>query len=140
TGFHAVRQPAGNSRLHDEAVDDHVNVVLFITCQLNLFINGFELAIDADTREALAFYVLEYFLVGPFTLPNNGREELDFGAFGQGLNRIHYLLRGLRLDWLAALVTMRFANAREEQPQVIVDLCDGAYGRARIAVRGFLFN
>ena len=38
-------------------------------------------------------------------------------------------------DRLAALVAVRHADAGEEQPQVVVDLGDGADGRARVARR-----
>ena len=41
------------------------------------------------------------------------------------------LLHRLRLDALAALGAVRDADAREQQPQVVGDLGDGADGRAR---------
>jgi hypothetical protein len=57
-----------------------------------------------------------------------------------GEDLVDDLLGGLAGDGLAAVGTVRHADAREEQSQVVVDLGDGADGRAGVARGGLLVD
>ncbi len=59
---------------------------------------------------------------------------------GQGHDRVGDLLHGLGRDLPAALVAIGFADAREEQTQVVVHLGYGADGGAGVLARGLLFD
>ena len=50
------------------------------------------------------------------------------------------LIDRLRSDWIATARTVPLANAREQDPQVVVDLRDRAYRTSRIIAAGFLRN
>ena len=62
-----------------------------------------------------------------------GREELDARPLGQLHDLIDDLIARLRAHLAAATVAVRLADARVEQPQIVVDLGDRPDGRARIA-------
>ena len=57
-------------------------------------------------------------------------------SFGQREDAVDDLLDALALD-LVAVGTVRMADAREQQPQVVVDLGDRADRRARVAAAPF---
>ena len=59
---------------------------------------------------------------------------------GKREHLIHHLAHGLRRERLTMVRTARFADAREQQSQVVVDLGDRADGRARVVRRRFLFD
>ncbi len=59
---------------------------------------------------------------------------------GQGHDGVDDLLHRLLGDLPAALGAVGMADAGEEQPQVVVDLGDGAHGRARVAAGALLVD
>ena len=59
---------------------------------------------------------------------------------GESEHRVHDLLRRLRPHLFATHRAVLDADARAEQAQVVVDLGDGADGRARVAVGGLLVD
>ncbi len=73
-------------------------------------------------------------------LRDDGRDDLVAGALGQLHELVGDLLHRLALDDLAALGTVRHADARPQQTHVVVDLGDRADGRARVAVRRLLVD
>ena len=60
------------------------------------------------------------------------REHAELGALGQLEDAVDDLVGRLALDLAAADRAVRDADARVEQPQVVVDLGDGAHRRARV--------
>ena len=66
------------------------------------------------------------------------REYLESRALGQRGYLIDHLIDGLLIDLAAALGAVRGAYARVEQAQVVMDLGNGAHGRAGIAAGGLL--
>ena len=65
--------------------------------------------------------------------PDHRGEHLEPGALLHRQHPVDDLLRGLPGDRLAADRAVRLADAGVEQPEVVVDLGDGADGRARVA-------
>ena len=55
-------------------------------------------------------------------------------------DRVHHLGDGLRFERHPVVRAARLAGAREEQPQVVVDLGDGPDRRARVVGGGFLLD
>ena len=89
-------------------------------------LHGF--AVHTGTRIALGQQVLEEVYELALTCADDGREDLQAGAFGVFLQNVHDLLRGLLGDFFAAFGAVRVADARPEQTHVVVDFGDGTDG------------
>jgi len=68
----------------------------------------------------------------PFPAPDDGREDVDALVLRIEHDHVADALERLTGDFLAAVGTVRDADVREEEAQVIVDLRDGPNGRARV--------
>ena len=55
-------------------------------------------------------------------------EHQQTRTFRQSENRRGHFIYGVFLDLTAALDAVGNANAREEQPQIVIDLCNRRYG------------
>ena len=66
-------------------------------------------------------------------------EDEQAGSLGQLQDLVDDLLDGLALD-LVAVGAVRVADAGEQQPEVVVDLGDGADGRARVPTGALLVD
>ena len=127
-GFDGVGQALVNTVLNDDAVDDHLDGVLVLLGELGRVgeLHGF--AVHTGTRIALGQQVLEEVYELALTCTDDGREDLQAGAFGVFLQNVHDLLRGLLGDFFAAFGAVRVADARPEQTHVVVDFGDGTDG------------
>ena len=127
-GFDGVGQALVNTVLNDDAVDDHLDGVLVLLGELGRVgeLHGF--AVHAGTRVALGEQILEEVYELALTCADDGREDLQAGAFGVFLQNVHDLLRGLLGDFFAADGAVRVADARPEQTHVVVNFGDGADG------------
>ena len=127
-GFDGIGQALVNTVLNDDAVDDHLDGVLVLLGELGRVgeLHGF--AVHAGARVALGQQVLEEVHELALTCADDGREDLQAGAFGVFLQNVHDLLRGLLGDFFAADGTVRVANSCPEQTHVVVDFGDGADG------------
>lgn len=98
------------------------------------------LAVDAHAREALFLEILEQ--LGEFTLApgdDRGKDERAH-AFAELHDVVGHLIGRLGLDLAATFGAMGHTDAREEQAQIVVDLGDGANGRAWVLAGGFLID
>ena len=68
------------------------------------------------------------------------RHDEQFRALRQLADLIDHLVDRLLRDGLTALRTVRMADARKEQSEVVVDLRDRADGRARVVARRLLVD
>ena len=99
-----------------------------------------DLAVDPGPREALALQLLEQVGVLALAAADHRREHLVPGALRQLEQPVDDLLRALPGDRLAADRAVRRPGAGEQQPQVVVDLGDGADRRPRVAVGRLLVD
>src|SRR5262249_33552445 len=134
------REALAKVGLHHEAVDDDLDRVLELLVEDDLLLEQPLLAVDLDAREAVAAQLLE-----------DVAELALAAADDRGVDRE---LRPLRqrehlLDDLAARLpgyrapadrAVRAADARVEEPQVVVDLRHGAHRGARVARRRLLVD
>ena len=98
------------------------------------------LAIDARadiTLAAQAFNDLFVFTLAPI---DHRRQQHQLAALGQGQYLIHHLTDSLGIQGQIVFRAARFAGAREQQAQVVVDLGDGANGGTRIVGSGLLLD
>ena len=68
------------------------------------------------------------------------RQQIEPRALGQRQDAVDHLRDGLALDRQPGRGRIGHADARPQQPHVVVDLGDGADGRARVARGGLLLD
>ena len=120
----------------DVAVDDDLDRVALVLVELGRVGDVDHLAVDPDADEALpAGAVEDAVALGLAVLDQRPQHEQP-GAFRQRQHLVDDLLDRLALDRVA-VGTVRDADPGEQQPQVVVDLGDGADRGARVA-RGAL--
>ena len=98
------------------------------------------LAANAEPHKALGLQLVEGFVVFTFAVARDGREQHQFGVFGQGHDRIDHLRHALRLQGLSMVRAIGRARTGEQQAQVIVYLGHRTHGGARVVAGGFLFD
>ena len=84
--------------------------------------------------------VREDFLVLALLAAHDLRHDEQLRALRQLADLVDHLVDRLLRDGLAALRTVRMADAREEQSEVVVNLRDRADGRARVVARRLLVD
>ena len=139
-GLDAFREPALDAGLHHKPVDHDLDAVLLFFVHRDRFGKLFDRPVDPGAHIARGARGHELFPVLALASANDRRQDLDARAFGQGHDRIGHLLHGLGRDLPAALPAIGFADAREEQAQVVVHLGHGAHGGAGVLARGLLFD
>ena len=139
-GLHRVGEAALDAVAQHQAVDDDLDGVLLVAGQVERDGQVVDLAVDAGTAEALAGQVDEELLVGALAAAHDRGQHLEAGALGQLQDAVDDLLRRLAHQRLAGVGVVRDADAGEQQAEVVVDLGDGADGRAGVAGRGLLVD
>ncbi len=135
-----VRQPALGGRLRGQPVDHHLDGVLPLFVQLGWLGQLDRVAVDAGAAEALRLQAPEQLDELALAAPDHRREHLEAGALLELQDAVDDLLGGLALDGRPAHRAVRAARAGVEQAEVVVDLGDGADGRARVLRRGLLVD
>ncbi len=138
--LHRVGEPLLRARLHREPVDDDRDVVLLLLLQRRRLGQRIDRAVDQDAGVALALELGEQVDVLALAPADDRREHLEPAARLHLEHLVDDLLRGLLGDDLAAGGAVRRAGAGVEQPQVVVDLGDGADGGPRVAAGGLLVD
>ena len=97
-------------------------------------------AVDLDALVALLHEVGELLAVLALAPAHHRREQIKPRALRQRHDAVDHLRDGLALDRQAGGRRIGHADARPQKPHVVVDLGDGADGRARIARGGLLLD
>ena len=125
----ALAQPL----LHHQPVDDDRDVVLELLVELDLLLEPAQLAVDDGARVALLAHLGEHPAVLALAAADDRRQDHELRSVGERHHPVDDLLDRLARDRLAAVEAVRVPDPRPEQPQVVVDLGDGADRRARVA-------
>jgi hypothetical protein len=139
-GFERFRQPPLDARLDDQAIDDDVDVVVASPIELDVVVQGTELAVDAGLAEATLPQRLQFLLELALATADHRRQHVDARVGRIEHHQIEDALERLRGDLAAAVVAVRRADVGKEQTQVVVDLGDRADGRAWIRAGGLLLD
>ena len=91
------------------------------------------LAVDLDAREAVGAELLEHVAELALAVAHDRRVDRELRPFRQRQDLLDDLVEALPRDRPAADGTVRPADARVEEAQVVVDLGDRADRRARVA-------
>jgi len=122
-----VGQALTHALAHDEAVDDDLDVVLELLVELGHLTQPVGLAVDAHAGEAAPLQLGEQLGVLPLPPPHHRGQDLEAGALLHGADLVDDLLGRLGGDDGVAHGAVLDAGAGVEQPQVVVDLGDGAH-------------
>ena len=140
TGFHRIGDALFGRLPVDQAVDDHLDRMLLLLLQLRCLGQRVDHAVDPHPGIALRLQVRQQVDVLSLALPDHRREHLEAGAFRHLQHPVDHLLWRLLRDRLATDRAMRVADPGEQQPEIVVDLGDGADGGSRVPGGGFLVD
>ncbi len=130
----------GDVGAHHDAVDHDVDVVGEFLVQRRRVGDLVEFAVDLDALESLLLKVGEFLAVFALAPAHDRREQIKPRALRQRHDAVDHLRDGLALDRQPGGRRVGHADARPQQPHVVVDLGDGADGGARIARGGLLLD
>ncbi len=140
-GLDRVGEAAVRSGLHHQPVDHELDVVLHLLVEGERLLERADLPVDARPGEAPLLRVRRG---GPGARPSGsgpaGARSRSFVPAGSPEDLVHDLLRGLLADRAAAVAAVLHADGGVEHAQVVVDLGDGAHGRARVVARRLLLD
>ena len=134
------RQAKPHSRPDLEPVDDDLDRVLVSQAELGRCVQFIDLLVDARTDEALCTQLGQHLLMLPLAVLHHRGQQHQFLAVFQGQDLVHHLADRLRMQVDMVGRAARCAGTRKKQAKVVVDLGDGAHGRARVVCACLLFN
>ncbi len=125
-------EPALDPGLEDQPIDHDVDGVVAPPVELDVFVERSLLAVDAHLRESAGAQPGQLLLELALPPAHDRREHVHALLVRREHHHVDDALERLGGDRAAAEVAMRDADVGEEEPEVVVDLGDGADGRARI--------
>ena len=131
-GLDGLRKPRAQVGLHRQTIDDHLDRVLELLVERDLFLEQAQLAVDLDAREALVAQLLEDILVLALAVTDDRGVDGELRPFRQLEDLVDDRLLALARDRLAADRAVRPADPGIEKTQIVVDLGDRADRRARV--------
>ena len=139
-GLEALGEALFHAFADDDAVHDDINVVLELLVERRRAFEVVKLAIDLHALEAVLQKLGKLLLVLTLAAPDHRREQVEPSLFGQVHGPVDHFRDGLALDGEAGGGRVGNADARPEKAHIVVDLGDGADGRARVLGRRLLLN
>ena len=139
-GLAGVRQAVNDVGAEDEAVDDDLDVVLFVLLEGNFLAEVVHVPVSADADIAGLARVLKNLDVLALFAADDRRHDLHARPLAQRHELVDDLVDGLLADLLAAVRTVRRADARPEQAQIVVHLRHRADGGAGVLRGGLLVD
>ncbi len=139
-GLEALGQTLALVSLDLQPIDDDIHRMLLRLGELGQRIDVMHLAIHAQAHEALRLELGKQVDLLALAVRDDGCEDHQLGVLGQRQHMINHLRDAHRRKGDAMLGAVRRAGTRVEQAQVIVDLGDGADGRARIVAGRLLLD
>ena len=123
-----------NALLHHQAVHEDLDVVLDVLVERDVLGQLVKISIDAHPHKAALFRMLQQLFMTALLAAHHRGEQLQTRALRQFHQLVHHLVHRLLHDGLAAVRTVRDADPRVQQAEIVIDLGDRPHGRARVAV------
>ncbi len=138
--FERLMESRTKLRPDDDAVDDDLDVVLELLVERNWLRQVVKLAVHAHANVAEALGLVEdVAMLALSSLHHRGRDEQP-GSLGEEQHLVGDLLDRLLADLATAVGTVRMADARVHEAQIVVDLGHGADRRPRVLARPLLVD
>ncbi len=135
-----IGQPPARVFRDLEPVDHHVHVVLALLVEIDRLRGVARLPVDHHAGVPVPGQRRELLPELPLPSPDDGRPQLHPGALPHAHDGVDDLGHRLLADLLSAGGAVHAADGGEQQPQVIVDLRDGAHRGARVLADRFLLD
>ncbi len=139
-GLHRVGQALAQVAPHHQPVDHDRDVVLELLVEHDLLFQQPQLAVDLHAGEALGAQLVELLAVLALAAAHDRCHDHEPLAVVHRHDLVDDLLGRLGGDLAPAVEAERLADARPQQPQVVVDLRDRADRRPRVARRRLLVD
>ena len=139
-GLETFGEPRRHVGAHDDAVDHHLDVVLELLVERRRVGDLIELAVDLEPLKTALHPVGDFFPVFPFSAAHRRRGQIKPGALGQREHPVDHLAYRLALDRQSRRGRIGNADARPQEPHIVVDLGHRADGRARVLRGGLLLD
>ncbi len=136
----AVGVAAFQPGLGDDPVHDDVDVVLELLVERRGVLDGVEFTVDLQPLEAGALPLAHLLAVFALAAADDGRQQHQPLALGQGGQLVDHHGDGLALDRQAGGGRIGHADPRPQQTHIVVNLGHRADGRARVLRGGLLFD
>ena len=121
-GFDGIRKSFFDARLHNQPVNDNLNIVLLILVELDLFGQLILIPVHHHTDIAALLRLLEGLLMAALPSSHNRRQQLDPRPLRQRHDLVHHLVHALPPDLPSAVRAVGHADPGVKQPEVVVDL------------------
>ena len=131
-GLQRIGEPVAGIRPDHQTVDDNLDVVLELLVERGHRVDVVQRPVDLDPGETLLLQVPELPAVLALAAADDRGEQVDPGAFLHLLHAVDHLRDRLALDRKAGGGRVGDADAREEEPHVVVDFRHGAHRGARV--------
>ena len=125
-------QPPLDAAADDQPIDDHLDRVVPPAIELDVLVERPELSVDPRLREPARAQAGQLLLELALAAAHDRREHVDARVLRVEHHHVDDALERLAGDLLAAVRAVRHADAREQQPQVVVDLGDRADRRTGV--------
>ena len=125
---------------HDEAVHDHIDIVLELLVEGRHVFDFVELAIHLNPLETALLQLSKFLAILAFPTADHWSHQVEAGAFAHAHNPVDHLTDGLALDGQACCGGIGDPDSRPKQTHVVVDFCDRADRGARVLGRRLLFD
>jgi hypothetical protein len=129
-----------NPRLHQQAVDDNFNGVVFALVEIEVVLKIDQFAVDACAGVAVLEQRLHLFLEFAFASADDGREHHNAVFRRKGHHPLHDLLGRLAANGASAFGTVRNPDRGEQKAKIVVNFGDRPHGGTWTAAGGFLLN
>ena len=139
-GLERVGEARAQPVLHHQPVDHHRDRVAHLLVEVDRLLEQAVLAVDLDAREAVGPELLEEVPVLALARPHDRRVDGEPRPLREREHLLDDLLGRLARDLAPAGGTVRPADARVEEPQIVVDLGDRADGGPRVPGRRLLVD
>ena len=139
-GLETLRQPRRHVGPHDDPVDHHLDVVLELLVERGGVCDLVELPIDLQPLEAALHQIGDFLAVLAFPSADDRRQQIKPRVLRQCQHAVDHLAHRLALDRQAGRRRIGDADARPQEPHVVVDLGHRADGRARVLRRRLLLD
>src|SRR6516165_7463874 len=132
-GLERIREAVAELAIDDDAVDDDFDVVLQVLIEPADLVELKHLAVDLDALKAAPLQLGQFLAVFALAAAHDRRQQVEPGALRHRQDPIDHLRHRLADDRQSGGRRIGHADARPQQPHIVIDLGHRANRRARVA-------